>query len=547
MVRRWVRVCLVATFIVVLNFLALGAWAQTPVALSSLETNNTSACAAKGSPSYCYAGFAGMTDELQTPPVLYNPPPGNVSKRATSTLLYSGNNTYLFVHFQPWFYQNATQKAATGYNSNDKNTVAKQIGDMKMRGFHGVVIDWYGKCGGDQQCSGSNAGWDDGTTQQISSNLGPSCKSAQSCPFYFSIMEDKGSLEYQDLCDPTTDGSKGTSSTANCIAALERDLSYMATTYFTSNAYMKVDATTNQISPTGRPVVFLFMLPASDYNQSTTDWSTVWSTVTQWAVSNAQNPLFYFESIFDPNTLNSVYGWPATMDAGGAYAWPNWNGYTGGYLGQVFPGDPVGYTYLTNDFYAPSVSYDTKENVIGASWKGFDDANSWGHTSKPNHPVMPQECGLTWINAFKQMNQYYSKTGTQLPWLGITTWNDYDEGSEIETGIDNCVTSFTESFQTGTSTLDWTINFGSSMGYAGSEDTVYQYVVYYTTDGVNLTQVHAVAAKHAGGTTASYSSDVCTYTTKIPNGATVYVQAQGEPSIFNHLVSSPQVFGQTCP
>ena len=31
-------------------------------------------------------------------------------------------------------------------------------------------------------------------------------------------------------------------------------------------------------------------------------------------------------------------------------------------------------------------------------------------------------------------------TADQLAWFQLVTWNDYEEATEIETGIDNCVT-----------------------------------------------------------------------------------------------------------
>jgi len=83
--------------------------------------------------------------------------------------MYSGSNTFMFAHYQPWFYQGNTKKIATGYNSNNTYTVAQQINDMTARGFKGVVIDWYGQYGGDQ------SGYDDGTTLKIQSNLTPKC------------------------------------------------------------------------------------------------------------------------------------------------------------------------------------------------------------------------------------------------------------------------------------------------------------------------------------------------------------------------------------
>ena len=55
------------------------------------------------------------------------------------------------------------------------------------------------------------------------------------------------------------------------------------------------------------------------------------------------------------------------------------------------------------------------------------------------------------------------------------TWNDYEEGTEIESGIDNCLTL---SASVAANTLQWTI--------IGNENTVDHYSVYISSDGENL-------------------------------------------------------------
>ena len=495
---------------------------QTPVALSSLTANNTSACTGSGAPDTgCYAAFAGFSDPNFTP-ATYEPQPQNVSKVPIGTLMYSGSNTFLFAHFQPWFYQGNTQKIATGYNSNNTNTVSKQMADMISRGFKGVVIDWYGQNGGDK------TGVDDGTTMKINSNLAAKCLAAQNCPFYFALMEDKGALALNGC-------STSSSTTQACISALEIDLGYMKSNYFGSKAYMKLTAPPgNQISSTGRPVVFLFLLPASNYNQSTTDWNAVWAAVVPWAQTNAGNPLFWFESQFTPQT---TYGYP-NSDADGAYAWLNWNNSITGYIGQYDTGDLYGFDALTGFYYTSFTGgYYQTQAVTGVGYKGFDDYRSWGKVPNYNHPVIAQNCGQTFLQSFTYAGNYYKSTA-QLPFLGVAVWNDYDEGSEIETGIDNCVSSFTETVVG--STLQWDIQFNCyNSENCGSESTVYNYVVYYTTNGTSLFQAGTVAS-------GTHTTNLCTLDKSIPNGAKIYVQAQGQPSIFNHLVSNPQTYTNSC-
>src|SRR5207253_11513217 len=75
-------------------------------------------------------------------------------------------------------------------------------------------------------------------------------------------------------------------------------------------------------------------------------------------------------------------------------------------------------------------------------------------------------------------------SSNQLENLQLVTWNDYEEGTALETGIDNCVSSLSASI-TNTTTLNWTIAFSSG----GTENTVDHYVLYDSADGDNLTQV----------------------------------------------------------
>lgn len=73
--------------------------------------------------------------------------------------------------------------------------------------------------------------------------------------------------------------------------------------------------------------------------------------------------------------------------------------------------------------------------AMGSAYKGFDDADaSWGKGR-----VIDQQCGRTWLTTFAVAGRFYSSRH-QLPALIIPTWNDYEEGTEIETGIENCVT-----------------------------------------------------------------------------------------------------------
>lgn len=94
--------------------------------------------------------------------------------------------------------------------------------------------------------------------------------------------------------------------------------------------------------------------------------------------------------------------------------------------------DPMSLNYLS-DFYSTAQQYPAKLPV-GASYKGFNDTlASWSANR-----IMQQQCGQTWLSSFAKANSMWS-TSKQLAWFQLVTWNDYEEATEIETGIDNCV------------------------------------------------------------------------------------------------------------
>jgi hypothetical protein len=273
--------------------------------------------------------------------------------------------------------------------------------------------------------------------------------------FTFAIMVDQGAIKWNSCpgCSPQ--------------AALINQLQYIEQTYFPSPAYL-----TSQ----GRPVVTNFNVDLSyaiDWNQLSAALST--------------QPVFWFQN-------NSGFTHPLSA---GSYSW-------------VMPTTTdYGIAYLTSFYHAGFAQ--PKAETIGATYKGFNDSlASWG-----SNRIMGQQCGQTWLRTFSEINSLYN-SGRQLPSLQLVTWNDYEEGTEIESGIDNCL-KLTASVSS--NALRWNIQ--------GSESTVDHYVAYVSTDNNNL---RALGDAEPG----SESLNLCSYS--IPNGTyTGYVQAVGKPSILNHI------------
>jgi hypothetical protein len=289
---------------------------------------------------------------------------------------------------------------------------------------------------------------------------------AESHPgFTFAIMIDQGAIEWDSCsgCSPQQ--------------ALISDLQYIEQTYFPSPAYL-----TQQ----GSPVVTNFDIDL----HYTVDWNAAKAAL-------STPPVFLFQNYsgFTHVLSDGSYSWvmPTTTDYGMSYL---------------------------KGFYNTGVPL-TKEQTVGAAYKGFNDSlASWGLGR-----VMGQQCGQTWLQTFSEINSLYH-SGKQLSALQLVTWNDYEEGTEIESGIKNC---FTISAKQSGNSLQWTIT--------GAESTIDHYVAYISTDGENLMPLGNV-------NTGLTSANLCSYS--VPNGSyTLYVQAVGKPSISNQI-SGPVKLTSTC-
>ena len=245
----------------------------------------------------------------------------------------------------------------------------------------------------------------------------------------------------------------------------------MADNYFSSSHYLRWN---------GRPVLSFFL------NTSLAiDWATV-------RAQAAGNPVFIFR--------NSS-GFTDT-DSDGSFAWTNVSSNV----------NDMGLS-SQDSFYKAGVAHPSLL-TIGSAYKGFNDTlASWG-----SNRIKNQQCGQTWLAIWAEAGKYYSASN-QLPLLQIATWNDYEEGTEVESGIDNCVTI---AAALSGSTLSWTIT--------GAESTIDHYQVFASQDGQNL----MAAAQIPAGTHAADLS-----TLGLPAGPySFFVKAVGKPTLLNHMSSA---------
>ncbi|HEY6305511.1 MAG TPA: hypothetical protein VI488_03510 [Candidatus Angelobacter sp.] len=277
--------------------------------------------------------------------------------------------------------------------------------------------------------------------------------------FTFAVMEDVGAL-------------KQCSSTPGCnvTQTMIDDLNYANTTYWNSPAYLRFN---------GRPVVYFFGEEAY-----TIDWNLARSQV-------AGNPVFVFRNA----------GGFSYAQAGGGYSW-------------VEP-TTTGLTYL-DGFYTAAKTFPA-DYVTGSAYKGFNDSiAAW-----TAHRLTAQNCGQTWLTSVAEAGKYYSASN-QLFGIQLVTWNDYEEGTEIETGIDNCVA--VNASVSGT-VVSWSIT--------GQMNTVDHFSIYVSQDGQNLMWL-------ADQATTVTSLDLAQF--GVPSGNyTVFVKATGKPSLTNKMSNGAQV------
>lgn len=284
--------------------------------------------------------------------------------------------------------------------------------------------------------------------------------------FTFAIMVDQGAIA-GDSCTGCTPQE-----------ALINQLQYVEQKYFSSPAYMMQQ---------GRPVVTDFDI---DLSYPGIDWNAVNAAL-------SAHPVFLFQN-------NDGF---SHVLSGGSYSW-------------VMPTTTdFGMNYLSS-FYNTGLSVPA-EGTVGATYKGFNDTlASWGKGR-----VMGQQCGQSWLQTFSKINDLYN-SGKQLPYLQLVTWNDYEEGSEIESGIDNCLTL---SPSVSGNTLQWKIS--------GSESTIDHNRTYISADGKNLMYLTDTVP-------GIRSVNLCSF--PIPAGNyTLFLQAVGKPSLANHM-SGPLSYTPSC-
>jgi hypothetical protein len=254
--------------------------------------------------------------------------------------------------------------------------IRAQIADATRRGIDGFVVNWYGPRAG--AANDANRAFMDEATATL-------LREAESHDFEVALMYDEGSV------------SRGETDVASYQARVESDLAY-ARRYVESPVYLRLG---------GRPAVFVFSYPDVD---PAIDWARVRAAI--------GTPVTLIDKGPNPGTpLRDA-------QSDGFYAWvgPSANGW-----------DPAGMEWgeeYLRWFYATMKSAPYADKVlVGGVWPGFDDSLApWGTTR-----FMSRQGGGVYEATWRIAQQEDASV------VMIATYNDVEEGTDIEFGIEMLV------------------------------------------------------------------------------------------------------------
>lgn len=458
-----------------------------PASIGSLleqTSNNTSACSSSsdllGNLLYCNILFEGSSaNPLDSGAQTLAPDSqaGHVSNVNLHELMYSGWTGKMICEYQPWF--GNTSHKNIGYNENNPLTIAAQDSAMIAAGCDINLIDYYG-------VQNPGQSFDLATTNLIAADV----NSRVGTPLKFGLMEDKGALT--SSCPTNGAGVDQT----NCLqAALIREMDFINQNYANTNAYW---------TDNSQPVIVSFVTQSMWTNPSP-NWTTIWTNVKAHtdAYSRPFKYVLQYGSFTSAPYDNGRFGWIQVTgyDATKQFWWGSNSNPSPTYLDSLYSNGKTHTSQLT----------------IGALYKGFDDNYAaWG-----GNRVMAQQCGQVLLNTAQEVNKYFGGTNPQIPYMQVVTWNDYEEGSEVESGIDNCYT--VRASLTG-NVVSWSL--ASSDLYASSA-TVHHFNVYFADASGNLYPV----ATNLPVTIASLD-----ISSLVPSGTwSIYVEMVGQPLILNRM------------
>ena len=225
------------------------------------------------------------------------------------------------------------------------------------------------------------------------------------------VFEDNSYALLQRVADGDAEGFKvalmydeNDSDPASATETVLSDLNYAYQRYVSptsevpSRSYLRYN---------GQPVIFIFP------KNGNTDWNRVRQVVNTWG----ERPLLIYK---DPSEK-----WAGAFD--GFYAWVQ-----PGKTGWQRDGSNWGQSYLEY-FYGTMTHEFPQKLAVGGAWPGFNDSRaSWSRNRR-----MDARCGRTLEESLQMFRRYYD-ANRPLPFLMIETWNDYEEGTNVEGSSHGC-------------------------------------------------------------------------------------------------------------
>jgi len=300
---------------------------------------------------------------------------------------HAANSPVILAEYQAWF-DSASPPATSHiqvYNSKDPVIITKQIQKAKLMGITGFVVDWYGPKAGTLSNDNDRDLIDKATEELI--------KQAEMQGFKVALLYDEGAV-FKDNSGLTE---------SQYMTQLQADLSY-AKKYFSSPAYLNIN---------GYPAVFVFPYDEVD---SHIGWNTVRNDLGATITLMNKNPKPETFSTHD-TFFDGFYAWVQPDD------WKSWDVY-GKNWGEKY----LEWFYSTMEISDPDPTKPNYKNKIkvGGVWPGFDDSIAfWG-----KHRFISRQNGLVYQKTMALAQQ------NNAPFILIGTWNDFEEGTDIEFGVD---------------------------------------------------------------------------------------------------------------
>lgn len=266
--------------------------------------------------------------------------------------------------------------APAPYTSTDPIVISNHITAAQAQGIDGFVVDWYGPPDG--LLNDTDREFIDRATAEL-------LQQSEERGFYAAILYDEGTVS-----------AAGVPTTAYQTRVIS-DLLY-ARRYLTLPAYLLVNR---------RPAVFVF--PYDDVDPHI-DWTEV------------RDQLGITVTLFDKDPNPGDPGHDTQFD--GFYAWVQPT--AGEWLSDCTEWGEGYLTWFYNTMASPTYA---EKGTVGGVWPGFDDSLApWG-----SGRCMSRRCGQTWRDTWRFVKQY------NPPIVLIQTWNDFEEGTDVEFGIGHCV------------------------------------------------------------------------------------------------------------